>query len=129
MCGHDTLPVLCSPPEAAIAAIGAIGGVWDIIHVAIENNTRALLEDKWYYVWAPPRNAKSTFSDLSPYQPHLRAERVPDGNTNPSTGEVKLPWATLMLVTRPEFGGYTRTPTSRHYRNPERGGPTIARLR
>jgi len=37
---------------AAIAAIGASGGVWGIIHAASENSTRALREDKWYYVWA-----------------------------------------------------------------------------
>lgn len=38
--------------EAAIAALGATGGVWGIIHAATENSTRALREDKWYYVWA-----------------------------------------------------------------------------
>jgi hypothetical protein len=38
--------------EAAIATIGATGGVWGIIHAATENSTRALREDKWYYVWA-----------------------------------------------------------------------------
>jgi hypothetical protein len=36
---------------AAIAAIGASGGVWSIIHAATENSTRTLREDKWYYVW------------------------------------------------------------------------------
>lgn len=38
--------------EFAIAALGATGGVWGIIHAATENSTRALHEDKWYYVWA-----------------------------------------------------------------------------
>lgn len=38
--------------EAAIAALGATGGVWGIIHATTENSTRALREDKWYYVWA-----------------------------------------------------------------------------
>jgi hypothetical protein len=37
---------------AAVAAVGATGGVWGIIHATTENNTRALREDKWYYVWA-----------------------------------------------------------------------------
>lgn len=37
---------------AAVAALGATGGVWGIIHAATENSTRALREDKWYYVWA-----------------------------------------------------------------------------
>lgn len=37
--------------EAALAVIGASGGVWGIIHAATENSTRALKEDKWYYVW------------------------------------------------------------------------------
>lgn len=36
---------------AAVAAIGASGGMWGIIHAAAENRTRALREDKWYYVW------------------------------------------------------------------------------
>ncbi|MFC8127808.1 hypothetical protein [Streptomyces sp. NPDC057302] len=38
--------------QAAIATVGASGGVWSIIHSAAENNTRHLREDKWYYVWA-----------------------------------------------------------------------------
>lgn len=37
---------------AAVAAIGASGGVWGIIHAASENSTRPLRLDKWYYVWA-----------------------------------------------------------------------------
>jgi hypothetical protein len=36
---------------AAVAAIGASGGVWGIIHATSENSTRALRENKWYYVW------------------------------------------------------------------------------
>jgi hypothetical protein len=37
---------------AAVAAIGgASSGVWGIIHATTENNTRALRENKWYYVW------------------------------------------------------------------------------
>jgi hypothetical protein len=46
--------------EAAIAAIGASGGVWGIIHATTENNTRALREDKWYYVWALAEKSNPT---------------------------------------------------------------------
>jgi hypothetical protein len=46
--------------EAAIAAIGARGGVWGIIHATTENNTRALREDKWYYVWALAEKSNPT---------------------------------------------------------------------
>lgn len=37
---------------AAVAAIGATGGVWGIIHASSENSTLALRQNKWYYVWA-----------------------------------------------------------------------------
>lgn len=37
---------------AAVETIGATGGVWGVIHAVTENSTRALREDKWYYVWA-----------------------------------------------------------------------------
>jgi hypothetical protein len=43
---------------AAVAAIGASGGVWGIIHAATESSTRALREDKWYYVWALAKESK-----------------------------------------------------------------------
>jgi hypothetical protein len=36
----------------AVAAIGASGGVWGIIHAVSENSTWDLRQDKWYYVWA-----------------------------------------------------------------------------
>lgn len=38
--------------QAALAVLGATGGVWGLIHAATENSSRALREDKWYYVWA-----------------------------------------------------------------------------
>jgi len=38
--------------EAAITALGVSGGVWGILNAATDNSTRALREDKWYYVWA-----------------------------------------------------------------------------
>ncbi len=37
---------------AALAAVGASGGVWGIISAAADNNIRTLREDRWYYVWA-----------------------------------------------------------------------------
>lgn len=43
---------------AAVAAIGASGGMWAIIHAVSENSTRALREDKWYYVWASAEKSK-----------------------------------------------------------------------
>jgi hypothetical protein len=36
---------------AAVAAIGASGGVWGVIHATAENSTRVLRENEWYYVW------------------------------------------------------------------------------
>jgi hypothetical protein len=43
--------------QAAIAALGAGGGVWGILHAATENSTRTLRENKWYYVWALGRES------------------------------------------------------------------------
>jgi membrane associated rhomboid family serine protease len=37
---------------AAVAAIGASGGVWGIINAVADNNIRAIKQDSWYYVWA-----------------------------------------------------------------------------
>jgi hypothetical protein len=37
--------------QAAIAAAGASGGLWGIIHAATENSIRTLRSNKWYYVW------------------------------------------------------------------------------
>ena len=45
--------------QQAIAALGASGGLWGIIHSATVNSPRALKEDKWYYVWALSRKADS----------------------------------------------------------------------
>ncbi|MCL8015851.1 hypothetical protein [Streptomyces sp. AS02] len=44
---------------SAVAAVGASGGVWGIIHAAMENSTRPLRESKWYYVWALARKANN----------------------------------------------------------------------
>lgn len=42
----------------AVAAIGASGGVWGIIHAVSENSTWDLRQDKWYYVWALAKKGK-----------------------------------------------------------------------
>jgi hypothetical protein len=44
---------------AAIAAVGASGGVWGIISATADNSIRALREDKWYYVWALAKKSKA----------------------------------------------------------------------
>lgn len=45
---------------AAVAAVGAsAGGVWGIVNAAADNSTRALREDKWYYVWALSRKSNT----------------------------------------------------------------------
>jgi hypothetical protein len=36
---------------AAVAAIGAGGGVWSMLHAAAEKNPSSIREDTWYYVW------------------------------------------------------------------------------
>lgn len=36
---------------AAVATIGASGGLWGIINAAADNNIRTLQENKWHYVW------------------------------------------------------------------------------
>lgn len=46
--------------EAAITALGVSGGVWGIINAASDNSTRALREDKWYYVWALAKKGQHT---------------------------------------------------------------------
>ncbi|WP_162788437.1 hypothetical protein [Amycolatopsis albispora] len=38
--------------QAAVATLGATGGLWGIIHAKAENTTRDLRDSKWYYVWA-----------------------------------------------------------------------------
>jgi hypothetical protein len=42
---------------AAVAAIGAGGGVWGVISAMAENTTKPLRDNKWYYVWALSRKA------------------------------------------------------------------------
>ncbi|WP_116202545.1 hypothetical protein [Amycolatopsis circi] len=55
-----TLAAVYGPAlQAAIAALGATGGVWGIIHAAAENDTRALRQDTWYYVWALAQKANT----------------------------------------------------------------------
>jgi hypothetical protein len=44
--------------QAAIAVIGAGGGLWGVLHAAAENSTRALREDKWYFVWVLTKNSR-----------------------------------------------------------------------
>ncbi|MGP3948516.1 hypothetical protein [Streptomyces sp. 7N604] len=44
---------------SAVAAVGASGGVWGIIHATMENSIRPLRENKWYYVWALARKTNS----------------------------------------------------------------------
>ncbi|MFI5891806.1 hypothetical protein ACIA5D_17000 [Actinoplanes sp. NPDC051513] len=44
---------------AAIAAVGASGGVWGILSATADNSIRALREDKWYYVWALAKKGKT----------------------------------------------------------------------
>jgi hypothetical protein len=46
---------------AAVAAVGAGGGLWGIIHAATENSTRYLREDKWYYVWMMDKKSSTRF--------------------------------------------------------------------
>ncbi|EID52380.1 hypothetical protein [Saccharomonospora xinjiangensis] len=41
--------------EVAVAAVGASGGLWGIIHAATENSVRTLRANKWYYVWVLAR--------------------------------------------------------------------------
>ncbi|QNP75372.1 hypothetical protein IAG44_42210 [Streptomyces roseirectus] len=41
--------------QAAIAALGAGGGLWGLVHAATENSSRPLRQDKWFYVWALQR--------------------------------------------------------------------------
>jgi hypothetical protein len=43
--------------EAAIATVGASGGVWGVIHAAAENNIRSLRQNKWHYVWILARES------------------------------------------------------------------------
>lgn len=38
--------------QEALAAVGASGGLWGVLHAATDNGVRDLRENKWYYVWA-----------------------------------------------------------------------------
>jgi hypothetical protein len=42
---------------AAVAALGAGGGLWSIVHAAAENSTRVLRENEWHYVWVLARKS------------------------------------------------------------------------
>ena len=46
--------------EAAIAALGATGGVWGVVHAAAEHSSRDLRDGTWYYVWALSRASTMT---------------------------------------------------------------------
>jgi hypothetical protein len=41
--------------QEAIAAIGASGGIWAIVHALAENSPRQLRNDKWYFAWVISR--------------------------------------------------------------------------
>jgi hypothetical protein len=36
---------------AAVAVVGAGGGLWSIVNAATDNSSRGIRENKWYYVW------------------------------------------------------------------------------
>jgi hypothetical protein len=42
---------------AAVAAVGAGGGLWGVISAMADNSLRQVQENKWYYVWALSRKA------------------------------------------------------------------------
>jgi hypothetical protein len=42
---------------AAVAALGAGGGLWGIVNAAAENSTRVLRENEWHYVWVLARKS------------------------------------------------------------------------
>jgi hypothetical protein len=42
---------------AAVATLGAGGGLWGIVNAAAENSTRVLRESEWHYVWVLARKS------------------------------------------------------------------------
>jgi hypothetical protein len=42
---------------AAVAAVGAGGGLWNIVNAATDNSSRGIRENKWYYVWVLARKS------------------------------------------------------------------------
>lgn len=45
--------------QAAIATVGASGGLWGVIHAVTENSVQTLRTNKWYYVWVLARKHNS----------------------------------------------------------------------
>ncbi|MFF2189854.1 hypothetical protein [Streptomyces sp. NPDC058155] len=45
--------------QEALAAVGASGGLWGVLHAATDNGVRDLRENKWYYVWALARKSNT----------------------------------------------------------------------
>jgi hypothetical protein len=44
---------------AAVAAVGAGGGLWNIVNAATDNSSRGIRENKWYYVWVLAKKSAS----------------------------------------------------------------------
>jgi hypothetical protein len=52
MTGTILIAVYGQALAAAVAAVGATGGIWGLVNATAENSRKPLRENKWYYVWA-----------------------------------------------------------------------------